>query len=286
MNQHTVVVALIRKKNKILLLRYAGNQGDKSGKYELPGGELEYGEQPEQALLRHLKQSAGLEIGTPYLSDVFTYIDGSNGKTQYTVIAYEVVSLGDRDNITLHTTYNRYVWEEVDDVDIDSMTEQSRIIMSTYMDKISTVDIGSYQVQDDLGGSREGAVVYSDGGSRGNPGPSAAGYVVFDSEKRLIYEGGAYLGITTNNLAEYHGVYLGLEKARELGFKAVEFRLDSLLVVNQLNGVYVIRNRELWPIHERVRDMMKNFDKITFRHVKREFNQQADSMVNKILDAH
>jgi ribonuclease HI len=66
----------------------------------------------------------------------------------------------------------------------------------------------------------------------------------------------------------------------------VEFRLDSLLVVNQLNGAYVIRNRELWPIHERIRALVAQFEKVTFRHVKRELNQRADSMVNKILDEH
>src|SRR5690606_18292085 len=100
-----------------------------------------------------------------------------------------------------------------------------------------------------------------------------------------IYEGGSYLGITTNNQAEYHGVRLGLEKARELGARSVTFHIDSLLVVNQLNGVYVIKNRELWPIHERIKELISQFDKVTFSHVKREFNQKADGMVNKILDA-
>ena len=95
-----------------------------------------------------------------------------------------------------------------------------------------------------------------------------------------------YLGITTNNQAEYHGVRLGLEKALEMGAATIDFRIDSMLVVNQLNGTYKIKNRELWPINERIIELASKFEKVTFMHVKREFNQLADGMVNKILNAH
>jgi ribonuclease HI len=133
-------------------------------------------------------------------------------------------------------------------------------------------------------GSR--VIIYSDGGSRGNPGPSASGFVVMSEDEQVIHEGGVYLGITTNNQAEYHGVQLGLEKALELGAKRVDFRIDSMLVVNQMNGIYSIKNRELWPINERIRELVSRFDKVTFTHVKREYNRLADGMVNKILNAH
>jgi ribonuclease HI len=128
--------------------------------------------------------------------------------------------------------------------------------------------------------------IYTDGGSRGNPGPSAAGYVILNPGQEVIAEGGEYLGITTNNQAEYHGVRIGLEKALELKYRRVDFKIDSMLVVNQMKGFYKIKNRELWPIHERIRELMKKFDKVTFSHVAREFNQLADGMVNKTLDAH
>jgi len=134
--------------------------------------------------------------------------------------------------------------------------------------------------------SEDAIVIYSDGGSRGNPGPSAAGYVVLNNRQEVIAEGGEYLGITTNNQAEYQGVRLGLEKAQELGFKKVDFKIDSMLVVNQMKGLYKIKNRELWPINERIRMLMTNFDRVTFTHVNRQFNQLADGMVNKTLDAH
>lgn len=107
-----------------------------------------------------------------------------------------------------------------------------------------------------------------------------------DNYGHVIHEGGMYLGITTNNQAEYHGVRLGLEKALEIGIRNIDFRIDSQLVVNQLNGIYTIKNRELWPINERIRELVGQFDKVTFTHVKREFNQLADGVVNKILNAH
>ena len=77
---------------------------------------------------------------------------------------------------------------------------------------------------------------------------------------------------------------LGIEAAIRLGYKNIDFRIDSILVVNQLNNIYTIRNRELWPINERVKELILHFDRVTFTHVKREFNQLADGMVNKILD--
>ncbi len=129
-------------------------------------------------------------------------------------------------------------------------------------------------------------IVYSDGGSRGNPGPSAAGFVIMNDQENVLHEGGMYLGIATNNVAEYHGVRLGLEKALALGVRTVDFRIDSLLVVNQMNGTYQIKNRELWPIYERIKGLTAKFNKVTFSHVRREFNQLADGMVNKILNAH
>src|SRR5690606_18985618 len=134
--------------------------------------------------------------------------------------------------------------------------------------------------------SDDAIVIYSDGGSRGNPGPSAAGFVILNSQQEVIAEGGEYLGITTNNQAEYQGVRIGLEKAIELGYKKVDFKLDSMLVVNQMKGYYKIKNRELWPINERIRMLMTKFDRVTFTHVNRQFNQLADGMVNKTLDKH
>ncbi len=126
--------------------------------------------------------------------------------------------------------------------------------------------------------------MFADGGSRGNPGPSASGYVLLDMDDQVIYKGGLYLGVTTNNQAEYQAVKLGLEEAHKRGAREVHVFLDSLLVVNQMKGIFKIRNRDLWPIHQAIKEKIKEFKKVNFTHVPREFNKLADGMVNEILD--
>ncbi len=127
--------------------------------------------------------------------------------------------------------------------------------------------------------------MFADGGSRGNPGPSASGYVLMDMDNSVLAEKGTYLGITTNNQAEYQAVKFGLEDALKHGAREVAVYLDSLLVVNQMKGVFKIKNRDLWPIHVAITDIIKQFKKVSFTHVPRELNKLADAEVNKILDA-
>lgn len=127
--------------------------------------------------------------------------------------------------------------------------------------------------------------LYADGGSRGNPGPSASGYVLMTMGNVVIKKSGIYLGITTNNQAEYQALKLGLEEAEKMGAREVEVYLDSLLVVNQMKGIFKVKNRDLWPIHEAIKEQVKQFKKVTFTHVPRELNKLADAEVNTTLDA-
>lgn len=286
MNQRIAVRAIIRKDEKTLLLRRANGRPSILGKYELPGGKLEYGQQPEDALTKNLQDEAGLVVQTAQLFDVLTYIDHDDRDIQYVFILY-LVSLGaGGGKVTLSQNYDHYVWKKVSDIQQSDLTESAKLLLG-----ISQQQVQSVKKQELIGNEvakttdLSHLVIYSDGGSRGNPGPSASGFVIMNDQEHVIHEGGMYLGVTTNNQAEYHGVRLGLEKALEMGARTVDFRIDSLLVVNQMNGLYTIKNRELWPINERIRELITKFDKVTFTHVKREFNQLADGMVNKILDA-
>lgn len=127
--------------------------------------------------------------------------------------------------------------------------------------------------------------MFADGGSRGNPGPSASGYVLMNEDDQVLVERGVYLGVTTNNQAEYQAVRLGLEDALSRGAQEVAIYLDSLLVVNQMNGTFKVRNRDLWPIHEAIKELRGKFASTTFTHVPRELNKLADAEVNKCLDA-
>jgi mutator protein MutT len=285
MNQRIAVRAIIREDEKVLLLRRSTGRPSILGKYELPGGKLEYGEQPEDALVRYIKDEAGLVTRTAQLFDVMTYIDHDDRDLQYVLILY-LVSL-ESAKVEMSANYDRYIWKKMIDVQQDELTESAKLLLGITQQEVVSVEQVQVVKTDVLKTSKiDYGVVYSDGGSRGNPGPSAAGFVIMDEAEQVLHEGGMYLGVTTNNVAEYQGVRLGLEKALSMGIKTIDFRIDSLLVVNQLNGVYVIKSRELWPIHERIKELISQFDKVSFRHVKREFNQLADGMVNKILNAH
>lgn len=286
MNQRIAVRAIVRKDEKTLLLKRANGRPSILGKYELPGGKLEYGEQPEDALNRYLTDDAGLTMQAAQLFDVLTYVDHDDRDIQYVLILY-LVSLSGSGNVTLGANYDHYMWKKVSSIQQELLTESAKLLLGISQQVVTSVKTKELVGSDVIKSADiTHAIIYADGGSRGNPGPSASGFVIMNEQEHVVHEGGMYLGITTNNQAEYHGVRLGLEKALEMGARVVDFRLDSLLVVNQMNGIYKVKNRDLWPIHERIRELMGEFEKVTFTHVRREFNQLADGMVNKLLDAH
>jgi ribonuclease HI len=126
--------------------------------------------------------------------------------------------------------------------------------------------------------------VYSDGAARGNPGPAGAGAVLTDSAGNVIARLGRYLGKQTNNVAEYEGLLLGLKHARELGYREVEVRADSQLLIRQLKGEYAVRHAGLKPLHAEALRLLRNFDRFDLEHVPREENALADEMSNRAID--
>lgn len=159
----------------------------------------------------------------------------------------------------------------------------------TERDRALAEQVDMLQIQPGVPSSSSGnystVKLYTDGGSRGNPGPSASGFVLLDETNNVIKKSGIYLGVTTNNQAEYHSLKFGLEEAHKLGAREVQVYMDSLLVINQMKGIYKVKNRDLWPIYEAIKQLAKNFKKVTFAHVPREFNKLADAEVNETLDA-
>ena len=287
MKQRLSVRAVIIEDGKALLLKRRNGRPSILGKYELPGGKLAYGEQPEDALRRYLHNDAGLHIQSSKLFDAVTYIDYDDREIQYGVMVYLVTLSAQRHPMRLSGNYSKYKWQSVSNIQQDELTDLTQLLLGIiHQEEITDKTLSKTQLNDVKKTSKDALIVYSDGGSRGNPGPSAAGFVLLNSTNEVIAQGGEYLGITTNNQAEYHGVRLALEKALELGYKKVDVRVDSMLVVNQMKGLYKIKNRELWPINERIRALMEEFDRVTFTHVNRQFNQLADGMVNKTLDEH
>jgi ribonuclease HI len=131
----------------------------------------------------------------------------------------------------------------------------------------------------------EELILYTDGGSRGNPGPSAAGYVIMNHDNKVLVKRGIYLGITTNNQAEYTALRLGLEELLKMRVRKVHIYMDSMLVVNQMLGVFKVKNRDLWPVHDAIKGLVGKFDHVTFTQVPRALNKLADAAVNESLDA-
>lgn len=127
--------------------------------------------------------------------------------------------------------------------------------------------------------------LFTDGGSRGNPGDSAIGAVLYDETGHTVAEISEYIGITTNNQAEYRALIAALERAQQLGASTVNVFADSELMIKQMKGVYRVKNPELAHRFMEAIALARNFSKITFTHVRREKNKAADALVNKALDA-
>lgn len=127
-------------------------------------------------------------------------------------------------------------------------------------------------------------VAYADGASRGNPGPSSYGVVVYDESGAELHTGCRALGHGTNNQAEYEGAIAALEAALGLGADEITLRMDSLLVVRQFEGRFRVKNAKLIPLHKRLLDLRPRFARITVEHVPREQNKVADALANEALD--
>jgi len=133
-------------------------------------------------------------------------------------------------------------------------------------------------------------ITYTDGGSRGNPGPAALGVVIQNEKGQTLKSYGEALGVRTNNEAEYMAVISALKKIKQLYGKekiagmAIEMRMDSELVARQLSGEYKIETEKLFPLFIAIHNLQIDFGKLVFRHVPREQNRDADRMVNEALD--
>ena len=128
------------------------------------------------------------------------------------------------------------------------------------------------------------ARLFADGGSRGNPGPAASGAVLLADDGTPLRELGEYLGVATNNVAEWNGLLIGLGAALELGIEELDVCLDSELVVRQLSGAYRVKHPNLIPLYTKVRSLLRRFARVDVKHVRRAENAAADALVNRTLD--
>jgi ribonuclease HI len=126
--------------------------------------------------------------------------------------------------------------------------------------------------------------LYTDGAARGNPGPAGAGAVLLNADGHVVAKVGKFLGESTNNVAEYMGLILGLKRAKAMGIKELDVFADSELLVKQLSGDYQVKAEHLKPLHDEVQALLKGFSFIQVRHIPREENGQADAMSNRAID--
>jgi probable phosphoglycerate mutase len=125
---------------------------------------------------------------------------------------------------------------------------------------------------------------YIDGGSRGNPGVAGYGARIEDGRGALLAELHGALGVTTNNVAEYHGLLAALEWAADHGHRQLRVRSDSELLVKQMRGEYKVRNPGLLPLYRRACGLVLRLDRVTFEHIRRELNAEADRLANLAMD--
>jgi ribonuclease HI len=126
--------------------------------------------------------------------------------------------------------------------------------------------------------------LYTDGAARGNPGPAGAGAVIVSADGHIVAKIGKFLGDSTNNVAEYMGLILGLRRAKAMGIKELDVYSDSELLVRQLAGEYAVKAEHLRPLHEEAKALLGGFASVQVRHIPREENEQADQMSNRAID--
>ncbi|MCK9360972.1 ribonuclease HI family protein [Patescibacteria group bacterium] len=126
--------------------------------------------------------------------------------------------------------------------------------------------------------------IRTDGGARGNPGPAGIGVVIEDEKGKVLEEHAKFLGVKTNNQAEYEAAILGLERAKKLEADSVKVFADSELLVKQAMGVYKVKHENIKPLHARLKALMLQIGHVKFEHVRREKNTHADALSNQAMD--
>jgi len=287
MKQRIRVVGIAKDGDGILLLKRAQNRAEEVPAWEILTGKIRFGEQPEEALARSFYEYLGVEVTSVSLKDVVTFI-GLSGSSQMEnlYIVFEV-TLPEGVRLTPMDRYTAFKYlkkSELASVRLEDATMSVIDIVSGQ--KREAINMKPTDAIDDPRGTANGATVYVDGGSRGNPGPAAVGYVIIGPDGKAMKRGGEFIGFATSRVAEYYAMKEGIEQAIELGLKRVRFIGDNLMMINQLKGVYQVKSRDLLPIYNDIQELLKEFDAVSFTHVKRGQNMEADREADQALKGH
>lgn len=276
MKQRVRVVGIVQKEDEILIMKKSQGRVDGSPMWELPTGKIKFGEQPEEAIDRTLEEYLGVEVTKKTtLHDVVTFM-APQGSSQLSnlYIVYRV-SLTTETKIRARERYSAYRYIKPEEMGNYRLDEASVVVLE--MEE----HVGAHVNYKEVANS---ATVYVDGCSRGNPGPSGIGYKIVGENGQVLAEGGEFIGFATSRVAEYYALKEGMQLALELGLKTVRFVSDNLMLVNQMNGIYKVKNRDLLPIFDDVQKMVQGFEACAFTHVAREQNTAADRQANLAVD--
>ena len=287
MKQRIRVTAICERDGKILLLKRAAGRVEGMDNYELPTGKIIFGEQPDEAMARIVYENLAVQAQELLLEDVvaFTNLEYASELANLFIV-YRVEF---DENVEIKLTNERHVafkWFELDEINDLSIDEASGMVLQIIQNKQNAPVAVRNKVEAGGGNlTAEGVVtIYTDGGSRGNPGPSGLGYYIVDQNGKEIKRGGEFLGMSNSRLAEYYGLKEGIEQALELGYKKVNFKSDCLMMVNQMNGIFQVKNKDLMQVHNDVLKLLEKLDSFSFTHVPRSQNEEADAEVNKVID--
>ncbi|MBR2588825.1 reverse transcriptase-like protein [Candidatus Saccharibacteria bacterium] len=289
MKQRIRVVGIVKTDSGILLLKKTKGRAEEGPTWELPTGKIRFGEQPEEAMARTFYEYLGVNVAEVKLLDAITFV-GIAGSSQLgnLFIVYSIKLSSDKLNPM--DTYSAYKYLKNEELASVKMSDSTISVMEVLGSKVTDPNArvpmaSSISVVSDRS-AVNGATIYVDGGSKGNPGPAAVGYYIVGEDGREIKRGGEFIGFATSRVAEYYALKEGIEQAIELGLKRVRFVGDSLMMINQMKGIYPVKNIDLLPIYQSIQDLLTQFEAIAFVHVKREQNQQADAEANRALIGH
>ena len=277
MKQRIRVVGIIRSNEGVLVLKRSHGRSEAPVFWELPTGKINFGEQPEEAMTRTLEEYVGLTVSAIKLKDVVTFM-APEGASQLSnlYIVYELnISEGERPEPRDRYTAYKFV-KDLTSSGI-KLNETSLSVLELENEKIGPVRSVAREVANS-------ATIYVDGASRGNPGAAGIGYCIVSEEGKIVKRGGKFIGFATSRVAEYYALREGVNQAIEMGIRTARFISDSLMVVNQMNGIFKIKNQDIKPIYKDIQELLSNFDAVAFIHVPRLQNAAADKEANLAID--
>ena len=310
MNQRIRVTGIVKSGDGILILKRRAGRSGENVFWELPTGKINFGEQPEEAMERALEENLGVVAKRIAIRDVVTFVAseaGGSNQLSNLFIVYDVV-LPEGVRIEATGRYSAYKFLKKGNSAGIRVNEATATVLSIESGANGFASrtleaTAAKNKNDERDGEKEDSwsgleiagapkpretanavTIYVDGASRGNPGPSGVGYYAISAEGKQIGRGGEFIGFATSRVAEYMALKKGIQVAKELGLKRVKFVSDSLMLVNQLNGVFTVKNNDLKDLYSGVKRELREFESYSIVHVKRLANAAADKEAGRAID--